>query len=348
MMTLYRLLAVLLLAIFIGCKNQESAVGPITVANGQKDAFVIAFGSCNKHDKPNPFWDDILTLQPNIFIWGGDIVYADTDDVTKIEAAYNAQLEVPGYAALIAKVPITGTWDDHDYGLNDGGAEFPIKRESQQAFLDFIGVSEKSPRRKQEGVYSSQLLQSGSDAVKIINLDTRYFRTSLTKGLAEGKRYRPNRYGEGTILGAEQWKWLEQQLSGSKADFNIIVSSVQFLSNAHGFEKWGNHPHEVDRLKALIVSSKAKGVIILSGDRHISEFSKTDVPNLGYPLVDFTSSGLTHSYEDFSGEPNPFRVGEVTYEPSFGLLRLDSHVGMATMQILTENGKVLQELKQRY
>ena len=289
-----------------------------------------------------------MALQPDIFIWGGDIVYADSEDINTIKATYEAQRAVPGYAALLAQVPVTGTWDDHDYGVNDGGREFSIRKESQQAFLDFMGVPKISPRRQQQGVYSSQLLKNTKGSVNIINLDTRYFRSALTKDPAKGKRYRPNSYGEGTLLGEEQWSWLGEQLKSSKADYYILVSSIQLLSNVHGFEKWGNHPHEVDRLKELIVSSGARGVIVLSGDRHISEFSKTNVPQLGYPLVDFTSSGLTHAYESFSGESNPFRVGEVTHELSFGLLFLNPRSGLVSMQIMAENGKVLQELKQRY
>ena len=33
----------------------------------------------------------------------------------------------------------------------------------------------------------------------------------------------------------------------SKADFHIIMSSIQVWSNEHGFETWGNFPHEVDK-----------------------------------------------------------------------------------------------------
>ena len=347
-MRLIRLIAIGLPLLFFGCKSQRKIVNSVTQDKGPKDAFLIAFGSCNKHELSNPFWDDILELEPDIFIWGGDIVYADAKDINKIKAAYMAQGLVPGYLALKEKVPVTGTWDDHDYGLNDGGEEFSIKVESQQALLDFLGVSEISPRRQRAGVYSTQLLQKASGSVKIINLDTRYFRTPLTKDPRKGKRYRPNAYGEGSILGEVQWKWLEDQLSNSKADFNIVVSSVQFLSNLHGFEKWANFPHEVDRFKELILSSQAKGVIVLSGDRHISEFSKTEIPQLGYPLIDFTSSGLTHSYEGFSGESNPFREGTVVSDLSFGLLKIDPFSRNVTMRIMGENGKVLQELKQRY
>ena len=44
---------------------------------------------------------------------------------------------------------------------------------------------------------------------------------------------------------------------------------------------------------------------------------------MDYPLIDFTSSGLTHSYTDFSGEYNPYRVGDVVFDKSFGLLQFN-------------------------
>ncbi len=330
--------------ILVSCKSK----GPLTEGQENQEDFIITFGSCNKPEKTNVFWDDILALRPNVFIWGGDIVYADTDDIKKIKDSYTQQNAVPAYAALKNQVLITGTWDDHDYGLNDGGTEFDLKQESQQVFLDFMDVSKNDIRRGQEGVYSSQLLEKKEGSVKIINLDTRYFRTALTDSPQEGKRYQPNPYGEGTILGDKQWNWLQEQLENSEADFNLIVSSIQFLSNAHGYEKWANHPHEVDKLKQLIKNSNAKGVIILSGDRHISEFSKTEVEGLPYPLIDFTSSGLTHSYADFKGEPNPYRSGDVVFIPSYGALLLNAQKKEATLRIMGENGTVLQELKQRF
>jgi hypothetical protein len=42
------------------------------------------------------------------------------------------------------------TWDDHDYGLNDAGTEYPHKKVSQEMFLDFFGVPPDSPRRRPE------------------------------------------------------------------------------------------------------------------------------------------------------------------------------------------------------
>ncbi len=344
-------LKTLILLLLIGCKSQHKSItGQVNTSKIENtdSKILIAFGSCNKHDEENVYWDDIINANPDIFIWGGDNIYADTEDMGKMKAMYLEQKAIPEYAALDKSVLITGTWDDHDYGMNDGGQEFTKKRESQQLFLDFMEVGRDDPRRNREGVYSVQIISKPEGQVKIINLDTRYFRTPLTDGSSQGKRYLPNNYGDGTILGDAQWTWLENELSNSEATFNFIVSSIQFLSNQHGFEKWANHPHEVDKMLRVIKNSGAKRVILLSGDRHISEFSKMETDQLPFPLIDFTSSGLTHSYTSFTGEPNDFRVGEVVSTTSFGWVDVDLMKMEVHFKIMGENGHVYQELKQAY
>ena len=86
-----------LLVIAMSCKSVSNS------ANTETE-FVIAFGSCNKHDAENIFWDDILAENPDAFIWGGDIVYADTDDPSKIQEFYDLQDAVPAYSELKRKV----------------------------------------------------------------------------------------------------------------------------------------------------------------------------------------------------------------------------------------------------
>ncbi len=324
----------------IGCK---STVEPTE----KKEEFVIAFGSCNKVDQPNPFWGSVTHLRPDLWIWGGDNIYADTADMEAMKAMYEAQNAVPGYAQLLENTPVIGTWDDHDYGLNDGGTEFDKKAESQQLLLDFLGVPKDSPRREQEGVYTVHSYKHQGQEIRVFVLDTRYFRTALKKG--EGKkRYAPTAAAGQNMLGEAQWKWLEVELKASKARFNLLVSSIQFISEEHGFEKWANMPDEMRRMEKLIQESGAKGVFFISGDRHISEFSKKELQGLEYPLWDFTSSGLTHSYSSFSGEPNRHRIGEVQFEKSFGLIRLDVDSGLAVFEIRGEEGKVLQSFRQFY
>ena len=294
------------------------------------------------------YGEPVLENNPIAWIWGGDIIYSDTDDMALMSQHYKQQLEQEIYTRVTKNMKILGTWDDHDYGLNDGGLEYVAKAESQQLFLDFMGVSKTDSRREREGVYHSEVLETDKGSVKVIVLDTRYFRSALTPSENPERRYDPNKYGEGTMLGDAQWQWLETELNSSKADFNLIVSSIQYLSAEHGFETWGTMPHEVDKLKSLITASKAKGVIVLSGDRHISEFSKTTIEGITYPLIDFTSSGMTHSYSSFDSEPNEYREGKVVSDLSFGLLKFNFEDRSVIMQMRGENNVLQQELIQAY
>jgi alkaline phosphatase D len=335
-----------LIVLVAGCKTPRNAT-PASPDNEQEN-FLIAFGSCNRNDLPNELWDDILAEKPDLWIWGGDNVYADTDNMDKLKAEYELLSANPGYAALKKTVPVLGTWDDHDYGLNDGGREFQAREQSKQVFLDFFEVSAESLRRNRPGVYYSQIFTRGRHSVKVIVLDTRYQRSGLRKDPSGVKRYLPNPDPDATLLGESQWQWLEAELGKGRADFTIIVSSIQLLSGEHGFESWLNFPMERDRFLALLEKVQLPGVIVLSGDRHISEFSKYPSEKLGYPLIDFTSSGLTHVYDSFSGEPNPFRVGGVISEVSFGALRLNLKTRQAQFEIIGDGGVVLERLSEQY
>jgi len=327
-----KLLPVFFLILSCGSSNH--------VKTADSSDFTIAFGSCNRQQEKQPLWKPILKNNPDLFLWGGDNIYSDTDNAEEMEAAYLLQMNNPAYQKLLKTVEVLGTWDDHDYGLNDGGKEWHFKDKSQQLFLDFMEVPEESPRRSRDGVYHSEIFETEKASIKVILLDTRYFRDELIKSEDPNKRYEAS---SGTVLGEKQWRWLESELGNSEADFNVILSSIQILSAEHGFETWGNFPSEVEKLKDLIVTSKAKNVILLSGDRHISEFSTTKIGGLTYPLVDFTSSGLTHTYEEFSGEPNQYRVGEVVKDKSFGLLRFDFDKNEVRLEMRGWENKLLRD-----
>ena len=327
----------------IGCTaNKKEA--ELDMLPPAENVFRLSFGSCNNHLEPNALWDDIYNAKPQVFVWGGDIIYADTDQVNKIESYYNELAQLPAYAKLASEVPISGTWDDHDYGLNDGGATFEIKDESKEALLRFLKIPEDHPVRSHPGVYHKQQISYESHTMAILHLDTRYFRSELTEGEGD-MRYKPSVYGEGTMLGEAQWAWLSNEIKNSKDDFIVINSSIQVVSAEHGFEKWNNLPHERDRLLELIESSPVP-VVILSGDRHISEFSllKPDAKR-NFPLLDFTSSGLTHSYSGFSGEPNTYRVKEVVSTTSFGILDFDFESKALHAYIVGDQGEVFESLE---
>ena len=328
--------------------NKKKEIIDATEKDKPTSNFVLSFGSCNNQNLPNDMWTQILKNKPDIFVWGGDIIYADTHDMKFMKKNYEQQKNDTTYQNFIKQVPVLGTWDDHDYGLNDGGVAYDKKDSVQQIFLDFFDVGITDKRRTQQGIYYADKINLGKNSINIIVLDTRYFRTNLTKDSTGLKRYTPNKYGKGSMLGEKQWDWLKNELSNSNANFNIIVSSIQFLSYEHGFESWGNMPHEVDKLKVIIGNSKAKRVVILSGDRHIAEISKDTIKGINYPLIDITSSGLTHSYTSFSGEPNKYRVSNIVADKNFGLLHFNFKNNEILFEIRGGKNQIFESLLQKY
>jgi hypothetical protein len=59
-------------------------------------------------------------------------------------------------------------------GISDGDKMYPYRTQSQQLFLDFLGEPADSPRRTQDGVYTSHTIGSGQQTVKFILLDVRF------------------------------------------------------------------------------------------------------------------------------------------------------------------------------
>jgi alkaline phosphatase D len=57
---------------------------------------------------------------------------------------------------------------------------------------------------------------------------------------------------------------------------------------------------------------------------------------------------LTHSYANFKGEPNQYRIKDVVIEKRFGILKFDFDKLTVTMQMQGEDNVLQQELIQSY
>lgn len=293
----------------------------------EADVTRIVIGSCADQDQPQPIWRAIQAARPDAFLFIGDNVYADTEDPKAMAAAYAKLAAQPDYAAFAATdTPILPMWDDHDYGANDAGAEYPMKAESQRQFLDFYGVPADDPRRARPGVYHAEVFGPPERAVQVILLDTRTFRGPLVPRPGgdhpiEG-RYLVQEDPSVTMLGEAQWAWLAEQLD-VPAKVRILVSGIQIVSEDHGWEKWMNLPHERARLYRLLADKKATGVVFASGDRHKAELSMMDA-GLGYPVYELTASGLNKGFRRwFWFERNRHRVNVMRWGDSFGVVEID-------------------------
>lgn len=320
------------------------------VAGSDEPLHQIAFGSCAKERFSQPIWEAIGACRPDLFLFLGDNIYGDTDDMKVLREKYEVLGAKEGFAAIREMCPVLATWDDHDYGRNDAGAEYEHKEASQQILMDFFGEPEDSPRRKQEGVYGSWSFGSEGAIVQVLLLDTRYHRTEIRKAPTEERPKNSNYFGPyqtstedgATILGETQWAWLEEELKKS-ADLRIIGTSIQLIPNGHWWEKWGLFPNERDRFFQLVRDTRANGVILVSGDRHLSEVNRVPahaIPDgVGYPLHEVTSSGLTQAGGGSRSEPSAQRLHPIFKSRNFGLLSIDWEKREVTMEIRNEEGE---------
>ena len=288
----------------------------------------IAFGSCAEETKPQPILDLVVKHNPDVFVYLGDNIYGDTEDMNVLRAKYDSLAKKPEFQRLRNSTRVLATWDDHDFGWNDSGKHYPYKEQSKKIFLDFFNEPSNSDRRKHEGIYTSYMFMTGNKRLQLILLDNRTFRSNLRYYRGElnddGRYFYPLDYyplqiEDSVLLGETQWQWLESELR-KPADIRIIGSGTQFGISYNGYEAWANFPHEQKRLLDLIKKTRANGVFFITGDVHYGEISKLERDGQ-YPIYDITSSGITSTWH--FPTPNDNRIEGPVMDNHFGLITFD-------------------------
>ena len=332
---------------------------PLSMGLPSKDTELTFFahGSCANQRKPQRFWRTIMdaaaqphlphdygSLPPQLVIFNGDIVYGDCESTThcsKLPFAWRNLSRQAAWQEAGATLPMIGLLDDHDYGANDahaGMTKFDIwKNFAKEIFLERFGVPADDERRSRNGLYRWWQFGPAGRRTQIIALDTRWFRSPFLptachgcEGMERYVEYNTSGSLQQTMLGEEQWAWLEGVLS-QPADLRIVVSTVQVLAKGHGWERWGLIPTEVDRLVRLIGSTGARGVVLLSGDRHTGGLYRLPRAGTGdpgevtppYDLFEMTSSSFTHAYRTKHDETSSRRIGSLLHMNQFGTIAVD-------------------------
>ena len=274
------------------------------------ESIKIGLGSCLDQDYPQPIWQSIKKEDLNYFIFLGDNVYGDTryGSLRKMKSAYDKQKKV--LPDFLNDISIFSIWDDHDFGINDGGADYRFKRQAQELYLDFWEITKDDDRSNREGIYFSKNEIFFDKKFKFIFLDTRFFRSKL-----KGKKsnYIENIEPDATILGNAQWTWLENELK-SDFDFLFIFSSIQIIAKDHRFEKWSNFPNERAKLFELLEQFNDK-TILFSGDRHRAGIYRKN------GIIEVTSSSMNKPGSSFS-ETDSYLIGKTYPQENFGVLEI--------------------------
>ncbi len=296
----------------------------------QAENFKIRFGSCIHQNKASPILHPIYEENPDLFIFLGDNVYADTEDLSVMQRKYQKQAEKPEFKQLVDSTSVIAIWDDHDYGENDAGQGYKEKEGAREIMLDFWQEPKDSARRiRPDGIYTSYLYGEEGKRIQIIMPDLRWNRTSLKKlsFIEYEKQKRKNNKGPylpqddevSQMLGEEQWQWLEKELL-KPAEIKIIASSLQLLPEFTGWESWANFPRERDRLLHFIKENNINGVLMISGDTHWGELSKVEIDKF-YPLYEVTSSGLNQEWKKVS--PNKHRIADPYSKVNYGFIDIN-------------------------
>tara|TARA_Y100001968_G_scaffold322174_1_gene357795 strand:- start:701 stop:1657 length:957 start_codon:yes stop_codon:yes gene_type:complete len=270
--------------------------------------YKIGLGSCNNQNYPTPAWDALEDENLDAFFFLGDNVYGDipSGELDYLKQSYELFDSV--MPSWLKETELLVIWDDHDFGLNDGGASYKYRSQSQELFNDFWNIPQADVRRSREGIYFSTTKLISGKKVLIIGLDTRYFRSDLVK---KDGAYQKNTDPDSTILGTEQWNWLKDELS-QPHDILILATSIQLLATEHRFEKWSNFPQERAKLISMLEKLDST-ILIVSGDRHRGGIYKKG------NLIEITASSLNRGLPPYP-ETDKLLVGETHVVHNYGVI----------------------------
>ena len=295
------------------------------------DELRIGLGSCIHQDEPQPIWNSIKKDNLDGFIFLGDNVYGDSPSLklNKMARAYTKQKD--NFPNWLMEKEILAIWDDHDYGKNDGGSEYKLKKEAQQLFLKFWNIPPDDIRHSREGIYFDTIKEAGNLKIHFIGLDTRYFRSELK---VSKSIYKDNTDKNATVLGKSQWEWLINVLK-KDSDLVVMLTSIQLLATEHRFEKWSNFSLERKKLIDLIESLN-KQVMVISGDRHRGGIYKYN------NIYELTSSSMNRPVKGF--ETDNLLIGETHYEENYGIISINTETSIVKLDLKNKKGLILESV----
>ncbi|MFO7279140.1 MAG: alkaline phosphatase D family protein [Thermoanaerobacterales bacterium] len=260
----------------------------------------FAFASCQDYEAGHYTAHEHLSREDvDLVLFLGDYIYehppgrggvrrhrsAAPVDLAGYRRRYGEVKADPALQAAHAHAPWLCTWDDHEVEGNyagghpgdpDGDEEaFRARREAAyQAWYEHMPVRAAPP--DDGGITVHRSLDWG-DLARLYLLDGRQHRSDQPcdapgdVGPACAERGDPDR----TMLGAEQEAWLEDQLAGSRARWNVVGQQTVLTANPlaapgtpYNLDQWDGYPAArrrlVDRLREV------DNPVVLSGDVHAS------------------------------------------------------------------------------
>ena len=304
--------------------------------------FCMATGSCaclrdNNSVSPTKHYQSgsgyhifkaIAKQKPDYMMWLGDNIYVRNGEHRNTDGfnyRYTHTRSLPQMQPLLACTQHFATWDDHDYGTNNGDLTSSSRDVALESFNTFWANPATHPQDKKGLFYQYDI----ADATFFMT-DDRTFRSPETQKDDKDKHF----------LGQEQLEWLLLGLEKSQANFKFVAVGSQVLNNntlqvKEGYAK--DYNTELQYLLSEIKRRKINGVIFLSGDVHHTILNKMTSADF-YPLYDITVSAFTSFQNPGLGTKNPYKVkGTLVWEHNFAMLRFSGKGADRQMQIEIRN-----------
>jgi phosphodiesterase/alkaline phosphatase D-like protein len=222
----------------------------------------------------------------------------------------------PDLQALHASHPTVVVWDDHDLiggTWRNGAAGHSVRRHGRwedrrdaavQAWFEWMPVRRPDPAGDPYRVFRRIDL---GDLATLVMLDARMH--GRDRPMHDGVRPALRVTGPArSLLGEDQWRWLEEEVSNSTARWllvgnQVMLAPLRVLAMAGGIGvnpgQWDGFPAERDRLyDTLRRLGRTSNVAVLSGDIHSSWAAELPVgAELVTPSVtsdDFARTVLPH------------------------------------------------------
>ena len=283
---------VIVLAATLTCPDAFGEGGLVEAgADEARTIHRIGLAGCHRQDQPAPALWRYVQAEPDLMLCVGDNVYADTEtDIAYLHDQHAMLASLPAFQKLKSQAVFAATWDDHDYGLNNFGKDYPLRDASRRVFREFWDAAEFIPDDR-DGVYHARYFGEGDRRLQILLLDGRY-----------------NRDDEGDAsdtLGEAQWAWLAAELE-KPAALRLVVNGYQFLLDRNQkMETWSKFPAAQRRLFDTLCESGAEGIVFIAGDQHYGEVSRWPGA-IGYDAIEFMFSGVNQE------EPHVFSTKRVS------------------------------------
>ena len=292
----------------------QTAPGP------ESDSSVrLMFASCAREDDATAeAWTGAAREGPDAVVLLGDTPYIDSTDLAFQRTRYAAFASFSPMVALLQSTPWYGTWDDHDFGLNDVDGRLDGKASSRRAFVEYH--ANPSYGDGSQGIYTK--FRRGP--VEVFLLDTRTFAATEASTF---KRH------SASLLGAAQWSWLFKELRASTAPVKVLCCGMIWngATRPGKLDHWGSYPHERDGLFRFIGEHKVEGVVLVGGDVHRSRVVSHASEGLaGYDIMELIVSPMHDGIIDAANRAHPGLIKDMGEPRTFLLVDAAQKDGQLT------------------